>query len=551
MLYRDIARILGIFFLGFSLTFLVPLILAAYYEFVGDPGMHPQPHSTMAFIGSILITVAVATIFLIASRNHTGQLYRREGLTIVVFLWILTPVFAALPFVLSETLKNPIQAYFESVSGLTTTGSTVMQAKKFDPKTGVEIPIETPSPYAHQPPYSFYGTINPVRHPQTNEITHEGLEAVSKAILFWRSFTNWIGGGGIVVLFIAVLPALGAGGKILFQAEVPGPNKDTLTPRLKETALHLWKIYIGLSIIQVAILMVTNPKMEWFDAITITFATISTGGFSIRNESIGYYQNSATEWVVILFMILGSINFSLFYYAIKGKFYRFNDSELRLHLCLLFAASAIVTWKIWGSTEEFLTTSTATSAYSFSDAIRESTFQVVSAQTTTGFASINYDIWPSLALVIMLIVMYFGGMAGSTSGGIKTVRLAMLYRILQNKVESLFRPESVRQIIVNNKVVDTQAGSMVLCFFLLIVTISVLGTTIYVADNIDMETSIGLTACMINGTGLSFRMAGPLNSCALLPDISLINSSMLMIMGRLEFFAVLALLVPSFWKQTS
>lgn len=549
MLYRDIARVLGIFFLGFTATLLAPLILAAYYQFIQDPALHPQPHSTLAFFWSILISVGISLTLLYFSRHSTGHLYRREGLAIVVFLWLLTPVLAALPFVLSGTLTHPLQAYFEAVSGLTTTGSSVMQAKEYDPKTGEEIPIKVEFTGVLNIPYSYYGTIEPIRDPKTHEVLYKGLDAVSKAVLFWRSLTNWIGGGGIVVLFIAVLPALGAGGKILFQTEVPGPNKETMTPRLKETALHLWIIYIGLSVMQLILLMVTNPEMEWLDAVTITFSTISTGGLSIRNESIGYYQNAATDWVVIVFMILGGVNFTLFYYAIRAKFYRFYDSELFVYLMLLVAASAIVSWNIAGTTKYLLTGSGPSGVYSASEAIRYGSFQVVSALTTTGFASADYDIWPYLSQVFLLIVMYLGGMAGSTSGGIKTIRLMMLWKIVEGRIEGLFRPEAVRQIKVNNKEVDSGVTLMVLCFFVLIISVSVLGTVIYVADGNGMETSIGLVACMINGTGLLFRAGGPLYSCAFLPDISLINSCLLMIMGRLEFFAVFALLVPGFWKQ--
>jgi trk system potassium uptake protein TrkH len=542
MLYRDICRVLSYIFFGLTAALCVPLLLSIHYEYLADPLLHAQPHATLAFAGSILISLTVAVICYIIGKKSTGRLFRREALAIVVLIWFLCPALSALPFWFGGVLEDYWTAYFEAVSGLTTTGATTMQAKAYNDK-GEEIPINRTFKGVIDVNYKFYGTIKPVRDPETGKVLFEGIEAVNKAILFWRSFLQWLGGGGIVVLVVAILPALGVGGKILFQTEVPGPIKDSLTPRITETAINLWKIYFFLSLIEFFLLMYTNPEMEWLDAVTITFSTLSTGGYSIRNASIGYYQNISTEWVVILFMFIGSLNFSLYYYALKGKFFRLYDLEFIVYVTLVLISCAMASWYLIGYAN-------LENALSISKAARDAIFQVVSAISTTGFSTANYDFWPYVVQAVMIIAMFLGGMAGSTSGGIKTIRHILLFRIGQNKVESLFQPYSVRRVEVGEKEVDAGAMIMVLTFFLLLITVSVFGTFLYIWDGMDPSTAMGAVTCMVNNTGLAFRMAGPENSFAFMDDFALMLSSFLMILGRLEFFAVFALLVPAFWKKT-
>ncbi len=532
MHYRSISRIIGLYLYAFTAALLVPLLLAIYYQFFADG--HSQPHSTDAFFMAILFSLALAFFFHMMGWKSPQRLYRREGIAIVVSIWLLTPAISALPFWLSGTLKNPVGAYFEAVSGLTTAGSTVMQAKEY--VSGKEVPISKKVFGALETTYTFYGTIEPVRDPTTGKILHTGIEAVGKALLFWRSFLQWLGGGGIVVLFVAVLPALGVGGKILFHTEMAGPIKESLTPRIKETAFHLWGCYLGFTILQIFLLVLTNSKMGWFDSFTITFSSISTGGFSVRNESIASYHNPATELIVMLFMILGSLNFSLYYYILRGKFYRLYEPEFLLFLTILIVASLFATWQLLGGMSLF-------------EALRYGSFQIVSSLTTTGFTTANYDKWPYVVQVLMLILMFVGGMSGSTAGGIKTMRHLMLFKIGRHKVESLFQPNSVRAIKIGNREVDVGVAQMVLCFFLIVVAVSVVGIFLYVLDGIDPETALGLVSSMVNGSGLSFRAAGPIDSCAFLSDFGLLLSSLLMILGRLEYFAVIALLIPAFWKD--
>lgn len=550
MLYRDICKVLGLFLYGFTAALLVPVLLEIYYLHFASPEDHPQPHALGSFIATIAITLVLAFILRLIGRGTSGILYRRESLLTVVIIWLLTPALGGLPFYLSNTLTNPHAAYFESMSGFTTTGASVMQAKLYDPDTGKEKKIEVEVCGPVPTTYSYYGTIEPVRDPTTNKILFEGIEAVGKPLLFWRSFIQWLGGVGIVVLFVAVLPMLGVGGKMLLNSEITGPVKDSFTPRIKESALQLWKIYVGLTIAQFFLLMLTNDKMPWLDSITITFSTLSTGGFSIKNSSIAYYNSAATEWIVILFMILGGVNFSLYYFLFRGKLYRLYEREFLLYILAILIVSSLAAWYLIGAPKVLLT-GDSKGFFTTSEAIRHGTFQLVSAQTSTGFATVNYDQWPYIIQVLMLIVMFVGGMSGSTAGGIKIIRHYMLFRIAQFKVENLFRPETVRKFKVGDRDVDAGASILVLCFFLVIVAVSTLGTFLFVADGIDPETALGCVGCFVNNVGLGFRAANPSGSFAFMSDFSLTLSSLLMILGRLEFFTVLAILVPAFWRQNS
>ncbi|MGA8164905.1 MAG: potassium transporter TrkG [Waddliaceae bacterium] len=549
MYYKDICKVLGYYLFGLSATLLIPFALAAYYEFFSDPAAHPQPHSTLAFFLTIIIAILYASVFYLIGRRSEGNLYRREGLVVVVLIWFLTPAIAGLPFFLSGTLEDYLHSYFEAASGFTTTGATVMQAKKYNPQTGREIPIRKEFCGARTIIYYYWGTITPVKDQETGATLYEGIEAVGKALLFWRSFTQWLGGMGIVVLFVAVLPALGVGGKVLFQAELPGPMKDSLTPRIKEAALQLWKIYLGLSLLEVFLLVITNREVTVFDALTITFSTLSTGGFTAKNNSIGHFNNIYTESIVMIFMIVASVNFSLYFFSLKGKFYRLYEPEFFLFLCIVVLICTFAAFFLVGTSKMSITGEYG-SRFSLGEAIRYGAFQIVSALTTTGFATTNYEGWPYEIQVLMLIVMFIGGMSASTAGGMKVVRLYILFRIVQHKIELFFRPETVRRFKLGDREVDERASILVLCFFVLVVTIAAFATLFFVIDGMGPETSLSVTTLMMNNVGIGFRMAAPTESFAFLSSFGLIFSSLLMVFGRLEFLVVLATMIPAFWKQS-
>ncbi|WP_068471426.1 TrkH family potassium uptake protein [Candidatus Protochlamydia phocaeensis] len=546
MFYREIFRILSSYLLLYTGILAVPFALALYYQFGLDPALHPQPHATWAFAYTMLICLFLAGLCTKVSSKTKGTLYRRESLATAVIIWIVTPLIGGLPFLFSGTLERFDQAFFEAASGFTTTGATVLEAKQYDQK-GEETPIRRTYCGMQETTYVFYGNIAPVVNPLTGERL-EGIEAVGKALLFWRSLMQWLGGMGILVLFVAFLPELGVNGKFLFQTESPGPIKETLTPRITETAFQLWKIYVGLTIIQILLLLTLDVRMPLLDAVTLSFSTLSTGGFSIHNDNIAYYHSAAVEWIVLAFMILGSLNFSFYYYILKGKFYRLFEPEFGLYLSLLLLLGGFVTWNLVGQPIIALSGENR-GTYSFCEALRIGFFQLVSAQTSSGFFTTDYDNWPYSILTITLIVMYLGGMAGSTSGGIKIVRFYMLYEIIKAKIEAIFRPKTIRIVRLGQREIDNGAAISVLCFFALAIAFSVIGTFCYIVDGIDPETALGLTACMINNTGIAFRAAGPLSTLAFLSPFATYWSIFMMILGRLEFYAVLALLIPAFWKE--
>ncbi len=547
MLYRDICKTLSLYLWILMIPLSIPFCISAYCDWIIGPEVYPQPPAASAFLLTMLVTFLLGGLLWLAGREATGHLYRREALLLVIIVYLLTPAIGALPFLFNGTLTNPFDAYFESVSGLTTTGATIMQSKNIDPQTGEELPIEKKFVTGGKEIYKYYGTITPVVLPKTHEVL-VGLSAVNYGLLFWRSFMQWLGGGGIIVLFVAILPALGVGGKILFQTEVTGPTKESMMPRIKETASHLWKIYLGLTLCEIVLLYVTNKAVSFFDAITISFSTLSTGGFTIHNDGIGAINNAYTDWIIILFMVLGSISFSLYFYCMRGKFYRLNDSELKVFLLIILLSVSIATWQLMGKSEDLFFGPSG--KFNFFEALRYGAFQVISAQTSTGFSTANFDLWPYSIQVLMLVLFYVGGMAGSTAGGIKVVRQQTFFRIMLNKIESIYRPDAVRTYRVGTSIIDNRTATTVLCFFMVAASLAIISTFLLVLDGIDPETSLTSIACMQNNVGLAFRMGGPTESFAFLTNWGKTICCFMMIAGRLEYFALLIAFVPAFWRTT-
>lgn len=532
MLYREILRIAGLFFLGFSLVLLIPLFVAGYYEFIDTKLHHPQPHTTLEFFYTFLISASVGFIGWYLGPKKKGHLYRREWVAALVLIWLITPAMSALPFILSGTIDNPYQAYFEMVSGFTTTGATVLEGKKYD-ENGKEIPLRLVVHEVHDTLYEFYGTVSPVIDPHTNKVVSTGIEAVSKALLFWRSFTQWLGGMGVVLFFVALLPFLGVGGK---------------TPRIKETTLRLVKTYVGLTILQIGALSWVDPKLEWLDKIATTFSTVSTGGFSVKNMSIAGYHHSGIEEVVLLFMFLSSVNFALYYFAFKGKVFKFKDPEFLLYISLLFIFGFVISHSLI-DTEKMSLDGSRTGIYSVAESFRAGYFQLISAHSTTGFKTVNYDVWPYLPQALLLVAMYIGGMSGSPASGVKVIRLYVLYRLAIERVEALILPRNVRQFRVGGKEMEPKDMTLIFVFFTVVIGISLLATLFFVADGCDPETAFSVVASCLTNSGMGFRAASPLSSYAFLTNEGLAAASLIMILGRLEFFAFLAILIPSFWKQ--
>lgn len=547
MCFREIFKLLSSYLNFLGLILLLPFSVSLYFQFFTSSESHPQAHSSLAFLVTIAITFLLAFIFKFRfSKHEERKVYRREGLVLVALIWLFTGFVGALPFYFSGTLSNPVDAYFESISGLTTTGASVLSPKAYDPKTGQEVPIVRKSSVAPYTEYRYYGTVAPVKDPRNDTKMIEGVEAVGKGLLFWRSLMQWLGGMGIVVLFVAVLPALGVGGKVLYSAEVPGPNKGGVTPRIKETASKLWRLYLSLTLIQVFLLYFTNEQVGWFDAITISFSSLSTGGFSVKNQNISAYGSYHTELIVLIFMVLGATNFSVYFNLLKRKFSRAFTAEMVVYVLSILIGAFVISCYIYGDENTYL--NGKTEILGWFDSLRLGVFQLVSAQTSTGFVTTNYDSWPYACQLLMLVAMYFGGMSGSTGGGIKVIRYVMIFKIIQNKVEKIYRPETTKGAVLEGRIIDGQASLTVLIYFAIVIAFSALGTLLYTLDNIDLETALSVSTCMINNIGIAFRSAGPTESFAFLSNFSKIISIVWMLLGRLEFFALLVLFTPSFWK---
>lgn len=528
-----ILKLLSKYLYYLSFLMLLPLGLAAYYQFF-DYESHPQPHSTFAFVLTLSLTLLLA--FVCSRFGSSGEpLRRREGIILVVAIWLVTSLVSAFPFYFSRTLANPIDAYFEAISGLTTTGASMIYPKLYN-QEGTEIAYYITNLQIPNKTYSFFGTVPPVYDPQTNLVLYSGTEAVSKAILFWRSLLQWVGGLGIVVIFLTVLPTLQVGGRFLYQTEMTGPIKEGLTPRVKSTASQLWGIYLSLTFLEILLLVLTNRQIPFFDAVCISLSTISTGGFSVTNDSIASYGSAATDCIVLSFMILGSINFSLYYYLFKGKCKELLSPDFFLFLGILAAGTLFVSLPLLKTT-------------SLKEAFLIGSFQAISVQTSTGFITANYDTWPFISQMFLLLLMFIGGMSGSTAGGIKTSRFYILFKIVQHRLESIYRPDTIRTLRIGSAEVDDKNALTVLSFFCIVAFFVILGTVSLVLDNVDPETSLGLISCFLNNVGCAFRGAGPTGSFNFLSPLSKILSMIWMLLGRLEYFVVLLLFLPSFWKN--
>jgi len=307
-------------------------------------------------------------------------------------------------------------------------------------------------------------------------------------------------------------------------------------PRVRETASQLWKLYTFFTLLEVALLVWTNREMPFFDAICTSLSTISTGGFSVRNDSIASYHSVATEVIVIVFMILGSINFSLFFHIMRMKFFKIYVPDFFLFLGIAIVGSIGISALLIPD-------------FGVGSAFRLGIFQAISVQSTTGFFSSNYDFWPFAPQMIMLLLMFVGGMSGSTTGGIKTPRFYIAYKILLHRLESIFRPDSVRKLYIGKSEVDDKNSLTVLTFLCIVVTFAVIGAMLFIFDGIDPETAMGLISSLLNNVGIAFRAAGPDATAAFLSPFSKVMAIFWMLLGRLEFFVVLLLFLPSFWRN--
>ncbi len=424
-------------------------------------------------------------------RKKQGHLGKKEGYVVVSTAWLIYSVFGALPFLLSGTTSTYTDAFFEAMSGITTTGATILT----------------------------------------------DIEAAPKGVLFWRSITQWIGGMGIIVLSLVLLPILGIGGISLFIAEIPGPTKEKIHPRIIETAKRLWLIYFLLTAIQ-AVLMKFGG-LNWYDSVCHAFTTMATGGFSTKNDSIAAFAPHI-QYIIIMFMIIGGTNFVLTYFMLKGRFSKlYKNEEFRFYILVLAVISVIIFIPLI-----FLQN------MGIEEAFRTATFQVVSITTTTGYITADYMQWNNALWFIIFLLFFTGACAGSTSGGFKMVRQLLLIKNSSLELKRLIHPNAVIPVRFNGKPVSQELIYNVLAFFLfymIIFAFSSLAMSLFPV--VDFKTAIGAAASCLGNIGPGIGMVGPVENFSFLPDAAKWYLSFLMMVGRLEIFTVIILFAPGFWKN--
>jgi trk system potassium uptake protein TrkH len=447
--------------------------------------------SSRAFAISLAVTALIGTVLAVGIRSN-DVIYRREGLLIVVGGWVLASVFGALPYVLSGAIPGPVDALFESVSGFTTTGASVLA----------------------------------------------DIEAVDRGILFWRSFTQWLGGMGIIVLFVALLPEVGPGARFLYRLEVPGPKAEAMQPRVHETAAVLWRLYLGFTAAQTILLMLAG--MGLYDALTHTFSTMSTGGFSPRNASVAAFESPVVDLIVIVFMVIAGTNFSLFFGLRKKRsFALLGDAEFRLYMVILLAATAVVA-------SALLVDGTYTQP---AKALLDSAFQVVSILTTTGFATADFEYWPVFAQALLVTLMFVGGCAGSTAGSMKVMRMFIGVKSAFREVTALFSPNTVLRVSVGGKVVPNSVARTVSGFFILYLTTWGIGAVLLSLGSPDLVTAVTASATTVGNIGPGLEAIGPTDNFALFTAPHKLLMVVLMLAGRLEMYSFAALVTRAFWKH--
>ncbi|MDD7183728.1 TrkH family potassium uptake protein [Peptostreptococcus porci] len=440
-----------------------------------------------------IVAIAFALIGMVFTRKKPRKIdiFAKDGLIIVGITWIIFSIIGAIPFYVTGSIPSFIDAFFETVSGFTTTGSTILT----------------------------------------------DIESLSKGILFWRAFTHWIGGMGVLVFVMAIIPLAGRNSMSIMKAEVPGPTVDKLVPKAKQTAKLLYIIYIGLTGLEVVLLMI--GKMPLYDSVVHAFATAGTGGFSIKSASVGYYQSAYIDWVVTIFMVLFGINFNLFYLAILNKFNRIARSEeLRVYLAIIVVSTLLISINVYSMYN------------SISDSIRYSAFQVASIITTTGFMNTDFNLWPQFSKSILLILMIVGACAGSTGGGVKVSRIIIIAKHMRIELKKIIHPRSVSNVkvdgkIVENNVIRSVSGYIMIYFMLILFSFLLISI-----NGFDFETSITSVITCINNVGPGLgSLVGPIGSFSMFSDFSKIVLSIDMLLGRLEIFPILILFSPRIYKR--
>jgi trk system potassium uptake protein TrkH len=443
------------------------------------------------FLPIVLVAVVAGGLVYRVFRQQNAEYGLRDGFAIVTLGWIIAGLLGAFPYWFSGALPGFVDALFESVSGFTTTGATVLR----------------------------------------------DVEALPRSMLFWRSLTHWLGGMGIIVLSVAILPLLGVGGMAMFKAEVPSPVMDKLKPTVAETAKTLWKVYLVFTVVEAILLYIAG--MDLFDAVCHTFGTLATGGFSTKNVSIAYYDSVAIDIIVIAFMLIAAINFTLHYQAMKlnPRAY-WKSSEFRVYMVVFVVAVAFISWNVFGTNYDRI-----------GDAVLASAFQTAAIMTTTGYSTADWETWPWACQWLLLSLMFLGGCAGSTGGGMKCLRLMTFGKHVLRELRLLIHPRAVIQLKIDRKVIHTPIINSILAFMGLFIAVWTVSTLLLVIMEMDVITAIGATTATLSNIGPGLNKVGVADNYAWISQPGKWLLIFNMLAGRLELYTVFVLMMPDFWRK--
>jgi len=476
---RLVVNLLGRLLLVDS-AFMSPALIIALIDRTPDAGA----------LGAVMALTAVIGLLMALVRPRSDTLRPREGFTVVALTWVLVSFLGGLPFYFSGYIPSMIDCFFETVSGFTTTGSTILT----------------------------------------------DVESFPRGLLFWRSFTHWVGGMGVLVLSLALLPRMGGRSIFLMRAESPGPSPGKLVPRIGQTAKILYALYLGLSVLMFVILMLCG--MDWFDAAIHTVGTAGTGGFSNYNLSVGHFQNPLYEGVIGIFLLLFGVNFSMYFYLLSGEWRTvWKNSELRLYIGIVVVSILLIALNILPQYD------------GVEHALRDSFFQVATIITTAGFATADFNLWPMFSKIIIFILMMTGCCAGSTGGGLKLIRVSMLFKGIKREIHRTVHPRGVGVIRVDGRAVDEEICSSVALYFFSYMAVIIIATLIIALDNFDFESTFTAVVACFNNIGPGFGMVGPTGNFSEFSGLSKIVLSICMLLGRLELYPLLLLMSRRTWTR--
>ena len=478
MNYRMLGYLLGIIMMIEAALLVLPTVVSLLF---GEP------------ISPFLITMGILLLLsapLVCRKPSDRRIYAKEGFVCVALAWLVMSLFGALPFVFSGAIPSYVDALFETASGLTTTGATILSE----------------------------------------------IESLPRGILFWRSFTHWIGGMGVLVFMLAIMPSEGGQSMYLLRAEVAGPTKDKLVPKMRQSAMILYGIYVALTLLETALLLCTG--MPLYDSVVNAFSTAGTGGFSVKNASIAAYANPAAEWIIAVFMLLFGVNFNIYFLLLLRRFGKILQSEeLRVYLLITLGFTAVITWN------------TASQAASVGDALRDAFFQVTSIFSTTGFATADYEIWPMLSQSLLWLLLLFGACAGSTTGGLKLSRILILVKNSFRELRHVLHPRSVGVVRIDGEAIPEATLRSVTNYLAIYLSLLTVSTLLLSIGETPLLTNLTASLTCLNNVGPGFGLVGPTENFGFFSIPAKLWLTLVMLVGRLEILPMLILFSPSVWKR--